>query len=98
MSLPLREDAYRGEPVVEVFDNLLPNSDALRKCVAQRVGAAGFDAYRLLAAIGHDRVGALQFIADGAAADEHGHRINQLITGGYHVVRRLRCGPKARMP
>lgn len=62
VSLPLREDAYRGEPVVAVFDNLLPDAAALRGRVAERVGAAGTDAYSLLAAIGHDCVGALQFV------------------------------------
>lgn len=67
LSLPLREDAYRGEPVAAVFDNLLPDSDALRRRVAEKVGAAGTDAYSLLAAIGHDCVGALQFIGD----DDH---------------------------
>jgi serine/threonine-protein kinase HipA len=41
LSLPLREDAYRGEPVAAVFDNLLPDSEGLRKRVAEKVGAAG---------------------------------------------------------
>lgn len=61
LSLPLREDAYRGEAVAAVFENLLPDSDALRRRVAERVGAAGTDAYSLLAVIGRDCVGALQF-------------------------------------
>jgi serine/threonine-protein kinase HipA len=65
LSLPLREDAYRGEPVVAVFDNLLPDSDRLRQRVAERVGASGTDAYSLLSRIGRDCVGALQFIPDG---------------------------------
>lgn len=64
LSLPLREDAYRGEPVIAVFDNLLPDSDLLRRRVAEKVGARGTDAYSLLAAIGRDCVGALQFIPD----------------------------------
>lgn len=63
LSLPLREDAYRGEAVVAVFDNLLPDSEALRRRVAERVGAGGTDAYSMLASIGHDCIGALQFIA-----------------------------------
>ena len=63
LSLPLREDAYRGTPVVAVFENLLPDSEPLRRRVAERVGAEGSDAYSLLAAIGRDCVGALQFIA-----------------------------------
>jgi len=66
LSLPLREDAYRGAPVSAVFENLLPDSEALRRRVAERVGAAGADAYSLLAAIGRDCVGALQFLPDEA--------------------------------
>src|SRR3546814_6597598 len=65
LSLPLREDPYRGEPVAAVFENLLPDSESLRRRVAETVGARGTDAYSLLAAIGRDSVGALQFIADG---------------------------------
>jgi serine/threonine-protein kinase HipA len=63
LSLPLRPDAYRGAPVVAVFENLLPDSEALRRRVAERVGAEGSDAHTLLAAIGRDCVGALQFFA-----------------------------------
>ncbi|MCE0523492.1 MAG: type II toxin-antitoxin system HipA family toxin [Methylacidiphilales bacterium] len=64
LSLPLREEAYRGEPVVAVFENLLPDSDTLRKRVAEKVGADGTDAYSLLSQIGRDCVGALQFVPD----------------------------------
>ena len=66
LSLPLREDAYKGEPVVAVFENLLPDSNNLRKMVAAKVGADGTDAYSLLSRIGRDCVGALQFIRDDA--------------------------------
>jgi serine/threonine-protein kinase HipA len=45
-----------------VFENLLPDADSLRRRVAEKVGADGTDAYNLLAAIGRDCVGALQFI------------------------------------
>ena len=61
----MREDRYIGAPVINVFDNLLPDSDAIRKRVAERVGAGGTDAYSLLTALGQDCVGALQFIPDG---------------------------------
>lgn len=64
LSLPLREDAYRGAPVAAVFENLLPDSDELIRRVAERVGAEGTDAYSMLAAIGGDCVGALQFLSD----------------------------------
>jgi serine/threonine-protein kinase HipA len=72
LSLPLREDAYRGEPVAAVFDNLLPDSDVLRRRVAEKVGAAGIDAYSLLAAIGRDCVGALQFVGADDDVEEIG--------------------------
>lgn len=65
LSLPLREDRYIGAPVIAVFDNLLPDSDQIRRRVAERVGANGIDAYSMLAALGHDCVGALQFLPDG---------------------------------
>src|ERR1035437_1079877 len=65
LSLPLREDRYIGSPVTNVFDNLLPDNDAIRKRVAERVGAEGTDASSMLTALGHDCVGALQFLPDG---------------------------------
>jgi len=64
LSLPLREEPYRGAPVVAVFENLLPDSDKLRTRVAEKVGAKGTDAYSLLSEIGRDCVGALQFISE----------------------------------
>ena len=65
LSLPLREDRYVGAPVVAVFDNLLPDNEKIRGRVAARVDADGIDAYSLLAAIGRDCVGALQFLPEG---------------------------------
>ena len=62
LSLPLREQEYSGAPVVAVFDNLLPDNADLRRQIAARARAGGIDAYSLLAAIGHDCVGALQFL------------------------------------
>jgi len=78
LSLPLREDAFRGDTVTAVFDNLLPDSDALRRRIAEKVGAAGTDAYSLLAAIGRDCVGALQFVGD---ADDDDHGNSHALTG-----------------
>lgn len=64
LSLPLREDRYIGDPVFAVFDNLLPDSQPIRRRVADRVGADGTDAFSLLTAVGRDCVGALQFVPD----------------------------------
>lgn len=69
LSLPLREDAFKGAPVVAVFENLLPDSESLRSRVAEKVGADGTDAYSLLVQIGRDCVGALQFFPEDADID-----------------------------
>jgi serine/threonine-protein kinase HipA len=65
LSLPLREDRYIGDPVLAVFENLLPDNDDIRRRVAERSQADGSDAYSLLSAIGRDCVGALQFLPEG---------------------------------
>jgi len=66
-SLPLREDRYIGDPVIAVFENLLPDNADIRRKLAERTGADGVDAYSLLAQIGRDCVGALQFLPEGIA-------------------------------
>lgn len=73
LSLPLREDRYIGAPVVAVFDNLLPDNDQIRRRLAERSGADGVDAYNLLAAVGRDCVGALQFMPETKAPAPAGH-------------------------
>jgi len=65
LSLPLQENRYIGAPVMAAFDNLLPDSDLIRRKVAERVGAEGVDAFSLLSQIGRDCIGALQFLPDG---------------------------------
>ena len=65
LSLPLREDRYIGDAVIAVFDNLLPDNDDVRRALAARTGADGIDPHSLLATIGRDCVGALQFLPDG---------------------------------
>ena len=72
LSLPLREDRYTGRAVAALFDNLLPDSDEIRRRLAARVRAQGNDAYSLLAAIGRDCVGALQFLPDDIQPDPAG--------------------------
>lgn len=62
LSMPLGDASFTGETVLAVFDNLLPDNDPIRNRVAQRVGAAGADAFSLLSIIGRDCVGALRFV------------------------------------
>lgn len=72
VSLPLREDRYIGDPVLAVFENLLPDNDDIRRRLAERAKAEGSDPYSLLAAVGRDCVGALQFLPDGVAVGQTG--------------------------
>jgi serine/threonine-protein kinase HipA len=65
LSLPLREERYAGAVVSAFFDNLLPDNSLIRRKIAEKVGAAGTDAFSLLDRIGRDCVGALQFVPDG---------------------------------
>lgn len=81
LSLPLREDPYKGAPVAAVFENLLPDSDTLRRRVAEKVGAEGTDAYSLLTRIGRDCVGALQFLPEDEAITPSSEIQGQTVTG-----------------
>jgi serine/threonine-protein kinase HipA len=80
LSLPLREEAFVGAAVSAVFENLLPDNDSIRRRIAARTRADGIDAYSLLNALGHDCVGALQFLpenhAPGPAGDVQGTPIS----------------------
>jgi serine/threonine-protein kinase HipA len=53
---------YRGDRVEAFFDNLLPDSLDIRRKVQARVGARSTQAIDLLAEIGRDCAGALQFL------------------------------------
>ena len=72
LSLPLREDRYIGDPVIAVFDNLLPDNIDIRRKLAERSHADGADAFSLLGAVGRDCVGALQFLPEGDEPGEAG--------------------------
>ncbi|WP_432289470.1 type II toxin-antitoxin system HipA family toxin (plasmid) [Aminobacter sp. BA135] len=95
LSLPLREDRYIGTAVINVFDNLLPDGDHIRRRVAERVGADGTDAFSLLTALGHDCVGALQFLPDGldpgAAGGTDGKPVSDDDIAG--IVKNLHAAP-----
>jgi serine/threonine-protein kinase HipA len=56
---------HRGNVVVSFFDNLLPDSAAIRTRIRSRFGSASTDAFDLLDAIGRDCVGAIQLLPEG---------------------------------
>lgn len=80
LSLPLREDRFTGDPVIAVFDNLLPDNIEVRRRLAERTHAEGSDPYSLLFAIGRDCVGALQFLPDGTDPGPAGAFVGRAIS------------------
>lgn len=79
LSLPLLPTAYHGDQVSAVFDNLLPDRDAVRRRIAERMGAQNTDFHSLLEAIGRDCVGAMQFLPEGEEVGEldvHGEPVS----------------------
>lgn len=66
LSLPfnLQNLPLKGERVANYFDNLLPDSDAIRRRVAERFRTGSVDPFDLLKAIGRDCVGAVQILED----------------------------------
>ena len=95
ISLPLSDQTWRGYDVVNVFENLLPDADRVRRNVAERLGAEGVDAFSLLAATGRDCVGALQFLGEddmpGSAGEVRGNAIGEAEIAD--LIRRLRVNP-----
>lgn len=73
LSLPfgLGEEPLKGPAVEHYFDNLLPDSPAIRKRVAERFRTGSVEAFELLGAIGRDCVGALQFLPEGTVPQGH---------------------------
>ncbi len=73
LSLPFGfgNEPLKGPAVEHYFDNLLPDSPTLRKRVAERFRTGSVAAFDLLAAIGRDCVGALQFLPEGAEPEGH---------------------------
>lgn len=60
--LPLQDGTFKGEGTSAVFENLLPDNDALRRIIAEKTDARSAAPHDLLSAIGRDCVGALQFL------------------------------------
>lgn len=79
-ALPLQRSPHVGAPVVAMIENLLPDSDAIRRIIAQRVGAGGQDAYAILAQVGRDCVGALQFVPQDVVVEPAGTITAETVT------------------
>lgn len=69
LSLPFTpgNQPLRGAIVADYFDNLLPDSERIRRRIAARYRTAGITPFELLAVLGRDCVGALQLLPAGEA-------------------------------
>ena len=65
VALHTRQPAAPGTIVADYFDNLLPDSEPIRRRIAQRYGARSTAPFELLASIGRDCVGAIQMLPAG---------------------------------
>ena len=67
LSLDFQPDnaPHKGAVVEHYFDNLLPDSDAIRKRLQSRFGTESRNAFDLLTALGRDCVGAVQLLPEG---------------------------------
>jgi serine/threonine-protein kinase HipA len=90
MSLPFMPDntQHRGAVVRNFFDNLLPDSDAIRRRLRDKFSTKSTDTFALLAAIGRDCVGAVQLLPPGTEPDGF-DRIDAkplAVTGVEHAI------------
>ena len=70
LSLPFTADnRLEGEVVRNYFDNLLPDSDGIRKRISERFRTKGTDVFTLLQAVGRDCVGAVQLLPPGVTPE-----------------------------
>lgn len=90
LSLPfsLDQGVIKGRPVECYFDNLLPDTELLRRRVQARFRTESREAFDLLAAIGRDCVGAVQLLPP-EAQPEGAHRIDAVPLSEVDIERAL---------
>jgi len=90
LSLPfnLQNLPIKGEKVANYFDNLLPDSDAIRRRVAERFRTGSIDPFELLRVIGRDCIGAVQ-ILDGEEVPKGFDRVEGVPLSEEDIERHL---------
>ncbi|KAB0637905.1 type II toxin-antitoxin system HipA family toxin [Burkholderia latens] len=99
LSLPFTpgNQPHQGAIVADYFDNLLPDSQPIRRRIAQRYRLGSTTPFELLASIGRDCVGALQLLPpDDAPADLQA--INGAVLDDSAVADVLRHATAAPLP
>ncbi len=69
LTLPLSSRLYEGENVRQFLQNLLPDSDTVIGRMQRELAVPSADPFDLLAAVGRDCAGALQFSPDNNTSD-----------------------------
>lgn len=92
LSLPLLPAgaSHQGAAVAAWFENLLPDSILIRRRIRERVAARSTAAFDLLAEIGRDCAGAVQFVPSGGSPGEV-HGIDAVPLDEAGVARELRA-------
>ncbi|WP_175921196.1 type II toxin-antitoxin system HipA family toxin [Burkholderia latens] len=99
LSLPFTpgNQPHQGAIVADYFDNLLPDSQPIRRRIAQRYRLGSTTPFELLASIGRDCVGALQLLPpDDAPADLQA--INGAVLDDSAIADVLRHATAAPLP
>jgi len=97
LSLPFTgEQALRGAPVSNYFENLLPDSESIRRRLATRFKTDTLAAFDLLQAVGRDCVGAIQLLgADESPANVRSIEGTSLTEGEVEELLLLAVGSGA---
>jgi serine/threonine-protein kinase HipA len=92
LSLPFTpgNQPYRGQVVADYFDNLLPDSEPIRRRIATRYRTGSSAPFSLLAALGRDCVGALQMLPPDEAPTDL-TSINGRALGESEIAQLLRA-------
>lgn len=102
LSLPLLPagQSHRGEAVGNWFENLLPDSSAIRTRIRDRFGLRSTATFELLQAIGRDCVGAVQLLPEGTQpTDLHDIRFQPLDEAQVaELLRRVTAAPGPGRP
>ncbi len=95
LRLPVREQAYSGDPVHLYFDNLLPEVKHVRERVAATAKAKSTDTFDMLSALGRDCIGALQFFETDHVSESSFKIKGDKLTNGKiaELLRNLKLQP-----
>lgn len=90
LSLPLSELTFKGIHVSSFFENLLPESETMKKKIQNRFKASSTRAFELLEHIGRDCVGALQIVPQPLDSSSVLPEIDGFIVNEHEIANILR--------